>query len=155
MNNEDSAPRAPSAELPPTDPPPAESLPATDVSAPTATPTLVLHTFGECRLVQRTDGYEHTLYEGSNKALALLTYLACAPGRSAMRTHVQEILWGRRPTEAAQGAVRTYLWKLRKTLGPDVIVGDEILRLTSAIEVDRELMLDAANRGDMEAAVAF
>ena len=115
---------------------------------------LRLTTLGALRLVSQTDAGDLVVFEGANKALALFTYLACAPGRGATRAHLQELLWERQAPEAAQQSLRTYLWKVRKLLPADAITGEEFVVLNSACDVDRDALLDAANRGDADAVVA-
>ena len=117
-------------------------------------PALRLTTLGALRLVSSTVGEDVVIYEGANKALALFTYLACAPGRGATRAHLQELLWERQAPEAAQQSLRTYLWKLRKLLPPEAITGDEFVVLHHTCDVDRDALVDAANRGDADTVVA-
>ncbi|MEQ1692742.1 MAG: BTAD domain-containing putative transcriptional regulator, partial [Gemmatimonas sp.] len=120
-----------------------------------AVSALRLITLGEGRLVRHDGAGEQVLYDGPTKSLALFAYLACAPGRGATRAHLQDLLWERHGTEGAQGALRTYLWKLRKLLGADAIVGDEYLLLAIPCDVDRDRLLEAADRGDAESVVAM
>ncbi|WP_310571001.1 AAA family ATPase [Gemmatimonas sp.] len=116
-------------------------------------PSLHLITLGALRLVASSPSGDVVLYDGANKALALFTYLACAPGRGATRAHLQELLWERQSPEAAQQSLRTYLWKLRKLLPPNSITGDEFVVLSIDCQVDRDALLEAANRGDAGAVV--
>ena len=131
----------------------------TDLNQSTSSPnrgaaTLQLTTLGALRLVSRGRDGDTVALEGSNKALALFTYLACAPGRGATRSHLQELLWERQTPEGAQQSLRTYLWKLRKLLPADAITGDEFLVLNVAFDSDRDALLDAASRGDANGAIA-
>ena len=115
---------------------------------------LSLTTLGAVRLVRHTDDGDRVVFEGANKALALFTYLACAPGRGATRAHLQELLWERLDPEAAQRSLRTYVWKVRTALWPDVITGGELLVLNTHCDVDRSALLEAATAGDADGVVA-
>ncbi len=124
---------------------------ATDADAA----TLHLRTLGDSQLLRRRGECDEVLLHGANKALALFTYLACAPGRGATREHLQDLLWERQGPERAQGALRTYLWKLRTILGANAIIGDEYVVLAVACEVDRDQLVEAADRGDAGSVVAM
>lgn len=110
--------------------------------------SLRITTLGKCQLVRSGPTGSLTIYEKRNKELSLLVYLACAPGRTATRTHLQNLFWGALSPDNAQGALRNTMWKLRKTLTTDGIVGETAIRLVASCTVDRDLLLDAAARGD-------
>lgn len=117
--------------------------------APDAPLTLV--TLGGVALRARSQ----TLFE-IGKPLALVTYLACAPDRTAPREHLTDLLWGDVEPDAAKHALRQTLWYLKKRLGDrPLVAGGESLTLVGQLECDRDALLAAAERGDAEAAVGL
>ena len=88
------------------------------------------------------------------KPLALITYLACAPDRSAHREHLIDLLWGGVEPDAGKHALRQTLWYVRKRLGErHLIVGGDVLSIAGPLDCDRDALLAAAERGDPEAVV--
>ncbi|HEX6052998.1 MAG TPA: AAA family ATPase, partial [Gemmatimonadaceae bacterium] len=88
------------------------------------------------------------------KPLALVTYLACAPDRSAPREHLIDLLWGGVEPDAGKHALRQTLWYIRKRLGDrQLIVGGDVLSIVGPLDSDRDALLAAAERGDSEAVV--
>lgn len=88
------------------------------------------------------------------KPLALITYLACAPDRSAPREHLIDLLWGGVEPDAGKHALRQTLWYIRKRLGDrQLIVGGDVLSIAGPLDCDRDALLAAAERGDPEAVV--
>ena len=88
------------------------------------------------------------------KPLALITYLACAPERSAPRGHLIDLLWGDVEPEAAKHALRQTLWYIKKRLNERQLVsGADVLSLTAALNCDRDALVAAAERSDVDAVV--
>ena len=88
------------------------------------------------------------------KPLALITYLACAPERSAAREHLIDLLWGDVEPEAAKHALRQTLWYMKKRLSDRQLVsGGDVLTLDGGLDCDRDALLGAAERGDADAVV--
>ncbi len=89
------------------------------------------------------------------KPLALVTYLALAPGRSATREFLLDLLWADLGRDRARHALRQTLWQLRQLLGESVLTGREELTLSIAIESDRDRFLAAVEARDPEASIAL
>ena len=71
------------------------------------------------------------------KPLALLAYLALAPGRRASRDKLVDLLWRNVDSERARRTLRQTLWTLRQRLGEEAIQNDgEELVLALALETD-------------------
>ena len=92
---------------------------------------------------------------GPGKPLALLTYLALAPGRSATREYLLDLLWADLAHERARHALRQTLWQLRQLLGESILTGREELSLGVGVESDRDRFLAAVEGGDPELALAI
>ncbi|WP_432086633.1 BTAD domain-containing putative transcriptional regulator [Streptomyces sp. bgisy095] len=72
---------------------------------------------------------------GSPQQRALLAALLLRGGRNATASELIDALWGEEPPSQALAAVRTYASRLRKALGPEVLVsesGGYALRTTAA-----------------------
>lgn len=91
---------------------------------------------------------------GPGKPLALLTYLAFSPGRSASRDHLIDLLWADVEPEPARHALRQTLWFLRQRLGEDALVArDGAVALCATVEADRDAFLVAVEQLQLERAV--
>ena len=112
---------------------------------------LTLQTLGGAGLYS---GEPSELVLGPGKPFALLTYLALAPGRSAVRESLFDLLWADVEPDRARNALRQTLFQLRRLLGDTSIVGAQELTLTCALETDRDLFLRALELGDLDGAVA-
>jgi len=66
------------------------------------------------------DGQRDSLL-GPGKPLAVITYLAFAPGRTASREQLIDLLWADLEPDSAKHAVRQMIWQLRRTLGTEAI----------------------------------
>ncbi|TXR91830.1 hypothetical protein EAO73_35685, partial [Streptomyces sp. col6] len=64
------------------------------------------------------------LPSGSPQQRALLTALLLRGGHTATAAELIDGIWGDEPPSQALAAVRTYASRLRKVLGPDVLVSD-------------------------------
>jgi len=88
------------------------------------------------------------------KPLALLTFLALSPGRSASREFLLDLLWADVHGDRARHALRQTIWQLRQLLGESALLGREEIRLALPILTDRDQFLAAVEAGDLAAAVA-
>lgn len=89
------------------------------------------------------------------KPLALVTYLALAPRRTARREHLVDLLWADLAPDKARHALRQTIWYLRQLLGADCLTaarsGEIVLELPLA--TDRDQFLAALEAGELERAV--
>lgn len=114
-------------------------------------PPLHLRTLGVVEL--RAEGAESVLL-GMGKPLALLIYLAAAPGRMATRSQLISLLWADLEPEGAKHAVRQAIWYIRRKVGADIVIPvGESLRLHQMVMVDRDALLAASDAGDHAAVV--
>lgn len=124
---------------------------ATPVAAPPLPPaTHRLLTLGSTGLYHAATG---TLVLGPGKPLALLTYLALAPGRRASREFLIDLLWADLDPDRGRAALRQILFHLRRLLGEDALPGTEELTLRHGLVTDRDEFLVALERGEVEEAV--
>ena len=110
----------------------------------------VLVTLGGASLIAPPGGQ---VLLGPGKPLALVTYLALSPGRTATREFLTGLLWADMDSDRARHALRQTLWQLRQLLGEETLTGRDEIRLTTDIASDRDAFLAAVERGDFEAAV--
>jgi DNA-binding SARP family transcriptional activator/Tfp pilus assembly protein PilF/TolB-like protein len=91
-----------------------------------------------------------------NHHLALLAFLAVAPGRTASRDRLIGVLWPEVETARARHRLSVALHILRQGLGGDVLItsGDSVTLNGAAIETDVGDFLDAVAGGRIEDAVA-
>jgi DNA-binding SARP family transcriptional activator/DNA-binding transcriptional ArsR family regulator len=111
---------------------------------------LSLVTLGGASLIVSPD---QRLLLGPGKPLALITYLALSPGRTATREFLTGLLWADMDSDRARHALRQTVWQLRQLLGEDTLIGRDEIRLSTTIASDRDAFLAAVERGDFEAAV--
>lgn len=91
---------------------------------------------------------------GSSKPLALIVYLALAPGRAVRREQLLDLLWADLEPTAAAHALRQTLWLLRQRFGENLVVsGGGEMRLAGAVDVDRDAFLAAIEARDYDRAV--
>ncbi len=112
---------------------------------------LTLLTLGEMALVREGDSPPLL---GPGKPTALLAYLALAPGRTASREHLVELLWADADPERARHALRQVLWQLRQLLGDGAFDGKDEITLIAPIDTDRDRFLALIEAGDLEQAAA-
>src|SRR5262245_6955725 len=117
-------------------------------SAPPHPPSdarLTLTTLGQASLaVATTTNIETQAVFEAGKPLALLTYLAVSPGRTASREHLTDLLWADVETDDAKHALRQTLWYIRRRLGDSVITANSAsVTLVATTESDRDAFLDA------------
>src|ERR671913_478333 len=75
---------------------------------------------------------------GGAKACSLLAFLLLHRGEVVSRERLVDELWGERPPKAVASELRVYVAKLRKALGPALIVtrGDGYALIAGDEEVD-------------------
>lgn len=113
---------------------------------------LALRTLGAAELVGIHDA---RIVLAAGKPLALLVYLALAPGRRTSRESLIDLLWSDVDPDRARNALRQTLFQIRRLLGDEIILGSEELTLAAGITVDRDAFLAALDSGTLEAAVAL
>lgn len=86
---------------------------------------------------------------GPGKPLALITFLALSPGRSASREFLLDLLWADMDTDRGRHALRQTLWQIRQLLGEHAFEGREEIRLALPVESDRDQFLAAIDSGDL------
>jgi DNA-binding SARP family transcriptional activator len=113
-----------------------------------------LRTLGEASLVRAARDAEPAEILVPGKPFAVVVFLASAPGRSASRDRLIDLLWANLDLDAARHGLRQTLWYLRQRLGPGAIRStDQEVRLLAPVESDRDLFLQAVERRDVERAV--
>ena len=124
--------------------------PAADASEPN---DHFLVTLGETRLLPHHSAPGAGLLP-QGKALSLLTYLHCAPRRSASRDHLIDQFWSNMPEPAARQSLRQVIYRIRTALGGEVLStpGDS-LRLNISLDSDRDRFLAAVQGGRLIEAV--
>lgn len=121
-----------------------------------AADSLVYHLFtlGSFRL-EFSDGsgdVVRTLRPG--KPLALLTFLAFAPRRTATRDQLCDLIWGDKDIEPARAQLRNALWSLRSQLGESFIVSTpQALSLAGSLDIDAITLSTAIDSADLARAV--
>jgi DNA-binding SARP family transcriptional activator len=130
---------------------------APDAPAPGAPrPRLTLVTLGGWALASADAAGAPTPVFGPSKPLALLAYLACAPGRTARREHLADLLWADLEPDGAHHAFRQTLWYIRQRIGTDGLASDAVqVSLTADVETDRDRFDAAVARQDHEQAVTL
>ncbi len=115
---------------------------------------LRLRTLGGAALDLLDDDGTVIDHQDMSKAIALVTYLASVPTRSASREHLVDLLWSDLDADAAKHALRQHLWHLRRRFG-DVLLSDRKtqVRLGPGIDFDRDTLLAAAERGQCDRVV--
>lgn len=126
------------------------------VAPPDHTPNsrLTLTTLGSWLLAHADPAVSPGAALGSSKPLALVVYLALAPGRAVRREQLLDLLWADLEPTAAAHALRQTLWILRQRFGEHLVIsaGGE-LRLVGAVDVDRDAFLAAVEARAYDRAV--
>ena len=119
-------------------------------------PRFTLTTLGGWSLVAETAPIGTVPPLGPSKPLALVVYLALAPGRAARRELLLDLLWADREPTAALHALRQTLWLLRQRVGDGFLAssGTEV-RLAADVAVDRDAFVSAVEARDWERAAAL
>ncbi|MES2306798.1 MAG: AAA family ATPase [Gemmatimonadota bacterium] len=90
------------------------------------------------------------------KPLALLAYLAAAPGRRCSRERLVDLFWGDSALEQGRASLRQVVYRLREVLGDAALANDGTdLRLTQELHTDRDSFLCALEQGQLEPALAL
>ena len=106
---------------------------------------LYLKTLGTFELIGTADGSPVRLM-GPQKPLAMLAYIALAPGRRVTRDHLVDLLWQNLEVERGRRTLRQTLFSLRQKLG-DVLGSDgEYVVLTAPLTVDCQQFEEALER---------
>ncbi|MFF1482526.1 BTAD domain-containing putative transcriptional regulator [Streptomyces sp. NPDC058301] len=95
-------------------------VPAADAAQAADTAGLRFGVLGPVRVWRGTEA----LPSGSPQQRALLAALLLRDGRTATAAELIDAIWGDEPPSQALAAVRTYASRLRKTLGPGVLVSE-------------------------------
>jgi DNA-binding SARP family transcriptional activator len=113
--------------------------------------TMYLTTLGDLEVRVVGPAGERSLSKG--KPAALLTYLACSPGRRATRERVASLLWADGSSDSARQNLRQTLWYIKRRLGELVETSDDVLALAADTRFDRDDFLALAASGDHAAAI--
>lgn len=126
---------------------------------PTSSPDAVeprLLVLGPPTLAVTEPGGTWTDAIGPSKSLALLTYLALSPRRSASRDRLCDLLWSDREIEEGRTQLRQTLWLCRRK-APQVefaTAGDNVT-LTTPLDVDALAFTAALQSNELERAVGL
>lgn len=131
-------------------------LPASHGRPAAADTPLHLTTLGAVRLTRHRPGPEHhnpsLLPPG--KALALVTYLHCSPGRRASRDHLIEQFWNDSGQADGRHALRQIVLRIRHHLGADALASEpDGIALLMPIICDRDEFRKAVAAGQPDQAV--
>lgn len=108
-----------------------------------------LEILGEPRIVSSKDATDASLSLG--KPLALLSYLV-VEGREVPREELGTLFWpGSTPSRARQ-SVRQALWLLKRTLGEDVLTGNDPVAASTSLSSDLADLHDALEDGGLDEA---
>ncbi|HXY70034.1 MAG TPA: AAA family ATPase, partial [Gemmatimonadales bacterium] len=117
---------------------------------------LTLSTLGAWSLSYSQQGQPIAGLLGPGKPLALLVYLALAPGRTVRREHLIDLLWADVEPDAASHSMRQTIWLIRRRLGRDALqVARDSVQLAARVETDRDAFLAAVQAQHLEHAVAL
>jgi DNA-binding SARP family transcriptional activator len=115
--------------------------------------SISLRCLGQTALVSDAAGEERALLP-MGKPLALFTFLACAPERTATREQLIDLLWSDVERESARHTLRQTLWYLKRRIGTDPFVSrGDTLTLALDLHSDREAFLAALEAGEYATAV--
>ncbi len=121
---------------------------------PDARVTLI--TLGRASLSWEPKGRPPAVLLGPGKPLALITYLAFSPRRTASRDYLVNLLWANSDPDRAVHAMRQTVWQVRHLLGRGVLSNTPSgLTLELGLVSDRDAFLAAVEEGDEERAVAL
>ena len=114
---------------------------------------LVLVLLGTPRLDRFTEQGGPKTSVSPGKSLALFTYLALAPHRSASRERLCDLLWGDKSAEDARTQLRQTLYLLKQQVGADVFEARaHDIALVADAEVDSRLFTAEIAAGRLEPA---
>jgi DNA-binding SARP family transcriptional activator len=125
-----------------TESPPPDRGEAADAPAASTAPTAELTLLGGARLSGPAALGAQPLAMG--KPLAVLAFLACAPGRAATRDQLIDLLWADVERDAARHTLRQTVWYIKRRLGLDPFTArGDTLSLVSWVATDRDAFLTA------------
>ncbi|MEO5588263.1 MAG: AAA family ATPase, partial [Gemmatimonadaceae bacterium] len=108
--------------------------------------------FGSPRLEITTNGITHSI--GPGKPLALVTFLAFAPRRTATRETLCDILWGDRPVELCRPALRQTLWLVKTQIDSTLLTsGPDGISLARNVLSDVDQFVEAVEANNLDCAV--
>ena len=103
-------------------------------------------------VAESADGTRHL---GRGKPVALLAFLAAAPGRRASRERLATLLWSEGTSEQARQNLRQTIWYVRRRLGPWLIASDDFVELAPEVASDRDQFLVAVREQRLKDAIAL
>lgn len=108
-----------------------------------------LRTFGGLSI--DVDGAAWNGLANQRKALGLLALLAVAGARGLSREKLLAFLWPESDTDQARNALSQLVFRVRRELGGNVLLGNNELRLNpDLVSSDVAVVLKAANEGNLE-----
>ncbi|MFN8572938.1 MAG: AAA family ATPase [Gemmatimonadaceae bacterium] len=126
-------------------------MPLTRNDKPSPDASLTLRTLGESRLELALVAGEVTELLGIGKPLALIVYVACAPGREVPRSRLVDLLWADLDPDAARHALRQTLWHIRRRVDEHLLaVTNDSVAIGRPLQLDRDALLNASNARDHE-----
>ncbi|MEO5588510.1 MAG: hypothetical protein ABIS03_02900 [Gemmatimonadaceae bacterium] len=121
-------------------------------SSPDEASPLRLVAFGSPRLEITKNGSTHSI--GPGKPLALVTFLAFAPRRTATRETLCDILWGDRPVELCRPALRQTLWLVKTQIDSTLLTSSaDGVSLARDVSSDVDQFAEAIEANNLECAV--
>jgi DNA-binding SARP family transcriptional activator/TolB-like protein/tetratricopeptide (TPR) repeat protein len=116
---------------------------------------LTLKTLGAVSLTRgRRRSRSETVILGPGKPLALMTYLHCAPNRTASRDRLVDLLWSDGASDAGQHNLRQTIWYIRQHLGAASVTAQRgTVTLVADMNCDRDAFLSAIESTDLERGV--
>lgn len=99
-----------------------------------------------------TTGDKRTATAG--KSLALITYLALAPGHSASRDTLCDLLWGDRSLGDSRPLLRQTLWLIKTQINESILHADaSTVSLACAIDSDVAIFVSSIEQNDLHNAI--
>ncbi len=112
-------------------------------------PRFFLRTFGGLSI--DADSTPWNGLANQRKALGLLAVLAVAGARGVAREKLLALFWPESDTDQARNALSQLVFRVRRDLGGEVLLGSNELRLNpSFVSSDLEVLLRAVNEGHLE-----
>lgn len=111
-----------------------------------------LRTLGTFELLSTGEDGHPVRVMGAQKPLAMLAYIALAPGARASRDQLAELLWQNLEAERSRRTLRQTLFSLRQKVGDIIVADGEYLSLSVPIDVDCRQFEKARDEGRLEEA---
>lgn len=97
-----------------------------------------------------------TRSSGASKSLALITFLAFAPRRTASRDALCDLLWGDRSLNQSRPQLRQTLWLIKTQIHPELVQADaDAVSLSSRLTSDADAFVSAIERDALSEAIAI